>query len=126
MNIVDLKVGDVITYNDGSQRQISFTENTTIDIDKIIKIERPDYKTIFEKKDILDKEEKEYLSAVIKPFRNKVLGISKTRGIFEEKEESIVIALKTGENIPFPYFKTNTMYKKMELSRLYTLEELGL
>ena len=53
MNIVDLKVGDVITYNDGSQRQISFTENT-IDIDKIIKIERPDYKTIFEKKDILE------------------------------------------------------------------------
>lgn len=125
MKLPEVKVGDVITYNDGSQRQISFTENT-IDIDKIIKIERPDYKTIFEKKDILDKEEKEYLSAVIKPFRNKVLGISKTRGIFEEKEESIVIVLKTGENIPFPYFKTNTMYKKMELSRLYTLEELGL
>lgn len=126
MKLPEVKVGDVITYNDGSQRQISFTENTTIDIDKIIKIERPDYKTIFEKKDILDKEEKEYLSAVIKPFRNKVLGISKTRGIFEEKEESIVIVLKTGENIPFPYFKTNTMYKKMEPSRLYTLEELGL
>ena len=126
MNIVDLKVGDVITYNDGNQRQISFTENN-IDINRIIKVERPDYKTIFEKKEnILDEQEKKYLTAVIKPFRNKVLGIRKTRGIFEEKEESIVIALKTGENIPFPYFKTNTMYKKMELSRLYTLEELGL
>ena len=41
---------------------------------QIIKIERPtQYKTIYEApKQILDKEEKEYLEAVIRPFRDRV------------------------------------------------------
>ena len=45
---------------------------------KIIKIEEPEYKTVYKGEgEILDKQEKRYLSAVIKPFRNRVESIQK-------------------------------------------------
>ena len=105
MKLPEVKVEDVITYNDGSQRQISFTENTTIDIDKIIKIERPDYKTIFEKKDILDKEEKEYLSAIIKPFKDRDIYITKRENCFDKYFLRISV---DDMGTDFPYFEKNT------------------
>jgi hypothetical protein len=72
--------------------------------------------------EILDDIEKEYLRAVIKPFRNRVKYIKKHT--YYEKEY-IEIYVK-GEAIIFPYFKKNTMYKGMEKYKEYTLEELGL
>lgn len=75
-------------------------------------------------REILDKEEKEYLSAVIKPFRNKNLVISKRRYEWG-KEEYIVIGFDA-EALVFPNFEEDTMYKGMELERKYTLGELGL
>lgn len=79
--------------------------------------------------DILDKEEKEYLSAVIKPFRNIVKSISKCNAIDRLHE---YISIETihpeggSEFILFPYFKTKKMYKNMELRKKYTLKELDL
>ena len=73
-------------------------------------------------KDILDEVEKEYLRAVIKPFRNRVKGIflnvigSKAYIIIELKNEYLLL----------PNFKLGTMYKCMEIHKVYTLEELGL
>lgn len=75
-----------------------------------------------EKEEILDDIEKEYLRAVIKPFRDKVKYIEKDGGY---EREFIYIGVK-GEAIIFPYFKKNTMYKGMEKYKKYTLEELGL
>lgn len=73
---------------------------------------------------ILDDVEKKYLSAVIKPFRNKVKSISK--GASEANQEFIVIDCKNGDETFLPWFKAGTMYKGMERYKKYTLEELGL
>ena len=74
-------------------------------------------------KEILDEEEKEYLSAVIKPFKGKVKYICKISYL---AGEFIKIYIRNDSAISFPYFKSGTMYKGMELNKKYTLEELGL
>ena len=74
-------------------------------------------------KEILDEEEKEYLSAVIKPFKGKVKYIRKISYL---AGEFIKIYIRNDSAISFPYFKSGTMYKGMELNKKYTLEELGL
>lgn len=75
--------------------------------------------------EILDEVEKKYLRAVIKPWRNKVLGMSIAS---HYKEEYLVIVLNNEDEseLWFPGFKTGTMYKGMERHKEYTLEELGL
>ena len=94
---------------------------------KIIKIEEPKYTTVYEcEPEILDEVEKRYLSNVIRPFRDKVKNIIKTKSIALKDKEYIIIRIINGNNIPLPYFDKNTMYKGMELEKTYTLEELGL
>lgn len=79
------------------------------------------------KEPILDDVEKEYLSAVIKPFRKKVKNIVKITRIGQPKEQNIRIVLVDLKFMNFPSFNTNTgMYKGMEADRLYSLEDLGL
>lgn len=79
---------------------------------------------------ILDEVEREYLSAVIRPFRNRVENISKCDGgAWVTDEQFICIQVKREKNSDFislPWFKENTMYKGMELNKSYTLQELGL
>ena len=78
-------------------------------------------------KPILDDAEKKYLSAVIKPFRNKVYAIAK----YDDGADNYYIQIAIKQNVYFeyidlPYFKKGTMYKGMELKKEYTLEQLGL
>lgn len=76
--------------------------------------------------DILSDKEKEYLSAVIKPFRDKVDYVKKYSFDGGEKE-SIGISFKNDNGyFSFPVFKKGTMYAGMYPYREYTLEELGL
>ena len=72
-------------------------------------------------KPILDDVEKEYLSSVIKPFRDRVSSISKDGPL-----EYITILLDGDDFAILPNFEEGTMYKGMETNRRYTLEELGL
>ena len=75
---------------------------------------------------ILSDKEKEYLSAVIKPFRDKVDYVKKYSFDGGEKE-SIGISFKNDNGyFSFPVFKKGTMYAGMYPYREYTLEELGL
>lgn len=74
-------------------------------------------------KEILDEKEKEYLSNVIRPFRNKVTFIQKYGNI---SKEFIKIGIKDDTSTNFPLFEKGTMYKGMETSKKYTLSELGL
>lgn len=79
--------------------------------------------------DILDEIEKEYLSAVIKPFKNKVIFIKKV-GCTNDKyfisiKISSKLSLSGSDIICLPLFQ-NKMYKEMEINKEYTLEELGL
>ena len=80
---------------------------------EIIKIPKP----------ILDDKEKEYLSAVIKPFRGQVISISKKSANYGE---FIDILIDEAEDIYLPYFKPGKMYQGIRVNREYTLEELGL
>lgn len=84
------------------------------------------------KEDILDDKEKEYLSAVIKPFRDKVTHIAKTE---DDIEWSYAIMIRVDSEfidddyyeffLP-PFKRTSSMYKNMEVGKEYTLKELGL
>lgn len=75
---------------------------------------------------ILDETEREYLSAVIKPFRNRVKYIVKTYGVSEARQ-FIRIVIGNLDFINLPTFNKNTgMYRGMEVDKLYSLEELGL
>ena len=74
------------------------------------------------KERILTNEEKAYLSAVIKPFRNDVKNICK----YYNASEWITIAIKNGPSMEFPHFVKGAMYKGMKGGKKYLLEELGL
>ena len=85
---------------------------------KIIKLPKP----------ILDNVEKNYLSKVIKPFRDRVLCIRKYE---YHQDEYIGIYLEyyngaSADIFSLPEFEKGTMYKGMEAEKDYTLEELGL
>ena len=82
---------------------------------KIIKLPKP----------ILTDEEKEYLSYVIKPFREDVLKISKFKSKVLKNKEVIGFETPNGFMI-FPPFEKDKMYKNMELNKAYTLDDLGL
>lgn len=73
-------------------------------------------------KTILTKKEKAYLEAVLRPFKDSVLNIEKNQNHYGQW---ICIEFKE-ESFGLPYFEKDTMYKRMELNRQYTLEELGL
>ena len=83
-----------------------------------------DIEEVKEIKEILTEEEKEYLSNVIKPFRDEVVFICK-KPINNEKDEYINIGFNH-DCILFPNFKAGKYYKNMEAEREYILEELGL
>lgn len=77
------------------------------------------------KESILDDVEKEYLSAVIKPFRKKISCIRKSKDP-RKRKNYIKIEFCDGDRMFFPNLANDTMYKGMKLDRNYTLEELGL
>lgn len=73
---------------------------------------------------ILDDIEKRYLTAVLEP-------LPKVRNIYKTKDptvikEFLVVTFYDGETMLFPYFKPCTMYKGMEIAKMYTPEELEL
>lgn len=78
--------------------------------------------------DILDEEEREYLSTVLAPFKNRNVKITKRQGSIMEFIE-VKMKRKNSimpEYIEFPYFEAGTMYTGMEVDKEYTLEELKL
>lgn len=84
------------------------------------------------KEDILDEKEKEYLSAVIRPFRKKVKYIKKVDICWGCNKNYEYISGELGnkddviDTLALPYFPKGSMYKGMETDKKYTLEELGL
>ena len=138
-NII-LQNGDIIVLANGAKYMKA--ENFFIDIlttqkyinvehseNEIVKIERPvKYETIYEKKEILDDMEKEYLKNIIKPFRKRIISIVK---LYNCNGNFIRINLRNMENdflekIDFPYFRKDTIYNGMKLREEYSLKELGL
>lgn len=133
-----LRKGDKVYYIDFVGKNSSMTiylyDGLTIkefeeDGSKITKIDR--LETIYEApdapKEILDKEEKEYLEAVLRPYRHQVVEIfKKEAGLDQEYIKIDYNNEKVYASFQLPYFDKNTMYKGMELGKHYTLAELGL
>ena len=82
---------------------------------KLIKLPKP----------VLDEVEKEYLSYVIKPFRNRIKYFYKW-ACADCDTEIIMAVCKDHSYLGFPPFKKNVMYKGMVPNKKYTLDELGL
>lgn len=84
-------------------------------------------KAMILKSPILDEAEKEYLSAVINPFRDRVISIGKCNCY--EYEYIVIKYLDIGKNeghIYLPCFEIGTMYKGMEAGKEYSLGDLRL
>ena len=77
------------------------------------------------KEPILDKVEREYLKAVIRPFRKKIDTISKFQ-TWDDSSQYIYIGMKDRRWSNLPCFPKGTMYKGMENGKHYSLKELGL
>lgn len=135
----DLKDGDKCTLKNG---QVVFVDKTSKycfeNIDEqlkyfnddvsIVKVERPvKYETLFERKEeILDETEKRYLASVIRPFKNQVQYIVKYDNPLRTEKEHLRIKLINDEEMNFPDFKKDSMYKGMKEGKKYTLKKLGL
>lgn len=104
------------TFDIESKKKMNMLNN---DLDKNIKNIRIVYEI---EQEILDEGEKEYLSNVIKPFRNDVEYISKLE---YDNKEYIYIGL-VEENFSLPMFEKHAMYRGMKTKEEYSLEELGL
>lgn len=77
------------------------------------------------KESILDDVEKEYLSAVLRPFKNKIDTISKFQ-TWDDSSQYIYIGMKDRRWSNLPCFPKGTMYKGMKEGKHYSLKELGL
>lgn len=74
---------------------------------------------------ILDEVEREYLSAVCRPYKVEHIlkaGIINNKVWLSVGVSSITIGI---EEIKLPLFEKNTMYKGMEVGKYYTPQELG-
>lgn len=129
-----IKYGDRITYEDLNGNTLTIIAGKsfdgmnladfTIKLGNVKSIERPHYQKIYSR-EILDTKEKEYLSAVIRPFKKEIKYIRKN--ILRLVGEYAYIEINLGgEAIVFPNFKKGTMYKNMKPNKKYTLKELGL
>lgn len=122
-----LKDGAGLFESDGYVRTIEELKKfETRLLGKIVKIEEPEYRTVYETKvEILDKVEKRYLKGVIRPFRDNVEIIRKLFSRAKGKYY-IQIRYKDEPSTNLPYFESKEIYKNMETDKKYTLEELGL
>lgn len=81
----------------------------------------------------LDKGEKEYLTAVLKPYKRfeNTLFVVKRERLWRDNKEYLVIKAEDGNgdydlDLVFPDFKKGTKYAGLEPNKKYSLKELGL
>ena len=119
---MDIQVGYRVywRYTDDKAIHISIitSENDLAYInqeDKIIlKIERPKYEVVEEKKELLTEEEKAFLKIFIKIKKDEILAIKRNENDLEITGKEWDNSILTDE------------FKGLEMHKLYTLKELGL
>lgn len=127
---VSISLKDFIVYDAFSIEELFLNKDKIKKIYKDITCKE----VILEIKDsLLDDEEKKYLSAIIRPIKDRVINIEKTKVSRGKKEYCYlsigvksIIPKNISEYILLPCFKKDTMYKKLEYDTKYTLEDLGL
>ena len=124
---LEIEVNLKEAWNYDNEGNLRFNGNFSYeDLKKIYKMENQKMKLILEVEEpILDEVERKYLSGVIRPFRDRVKYISKCGGGLYQ-DEFIQIGIKNEGTISLPFFKTGTMYKKLEQNEEYKLDDLGL
>ena len=121
-----LKKGDIVVFKNKTEKLIMNEDVIAPQYFNIFEIKRPvKYKVIYEApKQILDKEEKEYLENVIRPFKEYKQIIKKVIGFYTQY---ITIDLVTqSDTIHIPIMESGMKFRGMELNKEYTLKELGL
>lgn len=76
------------------------------------------------RKPILDETEREHLSNIIKPFRDKLKSIIRLDYYYKSKYNYIQV--EYDRDLEQIILKSDTMYNNMKLGKEYSLEELGL
>lgn len=74
---------------------------------------------------VLDKIERAYLKAALRPFKERIAYVKKLNKEYEELQY-IRVMLKNSDWMSFPPFEAETMYKGMTVGREYSLAELGI
>lgn len=116
---MDIEVGDRVTFDDGSKTIL----NTERDIDiissyreyKPVKIERPNWKVVEEKKELLTEEEREFLRLYM--TINKIRADKIKFNIFE------VNFMENG-SIFTAYINTESSFRNLDYGVHYSLKEL--
>lgn len=130
---MEIEVGDRVTTKQDNKSYVEIiigendAERIIESIQKnrleIIKIERPNWSVVEEKKELLTEEEREFLKLVLKFINTEIKCITKKLKyneielIFSEEEDG------SGEG--YWYYIKNSYFKDLE-ERGYTLKELGL
>ena len=121
---LDLQVGDRVTYKSGyvqimhNSQFVKQNENE----DEIIKIERPRYEVVEEKKELLTEEEREFLKYYIKIRKEKMSHIILNS---TSSTKELIIVPEDEENNYTNYIPTEK-FLNIEANKAYTLQELGL
>lgn len=115
----------------GWKSNLKHVENSNFDIVKVYE----DFtlqKVLWERKpELLTEEEKEYLTNLIKPFRNQFRGLEKQHS---EETDTYYLVLDvvhckdkdTDDSVYMPNFEKDSAYKGLKTDKYYTLDELGL
>ncbi len=126
MENIDLQVGDMITYEIVEDNVFKVLKRIIVDeydiavikINnyRILKIERPKYEVIKEKKELLTEEEKEFLHDILKHYE-----------ITYIRFDSYVKAFKEGGYVAVSTdYPRDLKFEGIERYKDYTLKELGL
>lgn len=102
---------------DGSVESDNYTKSLTDDI--------LDWMAKPFKEPILTDTEREYLAAVIRPFRKEIVSISKFK-TWDDSSQYIYIEMTNRHIATLPVFPKDNMYKGMKDARHYSLKELDL
>ena len=132
---MDIQVGDRVTIDCmGNVKTIIITteqeikqikENVAIFTNKILKIERPKYEVVEEKKELLTKEEKAYLKDIIENVNKYSCMKVNTISFRETNNGRLVINCFNNDYCMFEMV-IYEKFKNLNKSERYTLEELGL
>ena len=135
---MDIQVGDRITYRYLEIKDKIFIAiinvlSELIDYERmvkenqieILKIERPKYEVIEEKKELLTEEEREFLKQVLIFMDKKISSINITQ-ILNNKKEIHFNQKEDGSGLGYWYYVKNSFFNGLEIDKVYTLKELGL
>ena len=121
---MDIQVGDRVTYRNIYENEVYIRivvdeceiSKLNKDCREILKIERPHYEVVEEKKELLTEEEKEFLKNVCKYY-----------DVTEIRLNNIDIKIiNDGHIVSCLDYPDNMKFENLERGKRYTLEELGL